>query len=114
MSATVQALVKSNEAKTFARDILRSEKYKKTLRVRAENGTLPAAVEQMLWHYAYGKPVEQIEVRGLGADLSALSEEELAQRAEILAVGLRLVKGRREDPASEDPLDHAKPVSASA
>ena len=29
--------------------------------VRANAGELPPAIEAMLWHYAYGKPKEQVE-----------------------------------------------------
>lgn len=36
--------------------------YRKRLQARLVAGKLPPAVECMLWHYAKGKPKEQIEV----------------------------------------------------
>ncbi len=38
--------------------------YRKKLLARARAGTLPPAVECMLWHYAKGKPKEQVEHSG--------------------------------------------------
>ena len=57
------------------------------LTARARAGTLAPAVEAMLWHYAFEKPKESLEVTvGPAGDLSELSTEDL----------LRRVDGRRE------------------
>lgn len=42
----------------FTRSILEDPVYQETLRQRAYKGKLSPPVEQMLWAYAYGKPVE--------------------------------------------------------
>lgn len=68
-----------HEAQRFARDILTSQSYRDQLQLRAKNGNLPPAVETMLWHYAYGKPVENVNLNlSQGEeDLSSLSIAEL-------------------------------------
>lgn len=38
--------------------------YRQKLLTRARAGTLPPAVECMLWHYAKGKPKDQVEHSG--------------------------------------------------
>jgi hypothetical protein len=38
--------------------------YRERLKARLVAGDLAPAVEAMLWHYAYGKPTERIEVAG--------------------------------------------------
>jgi hypothetical protein len=42
----------------FAQSIVEDPEYKKNLVVRAKGGTLAPGMETMLFHYAYGKPVE--------------------------------------------------------
>lgn len=75
------------EAQRFARGILQSDAYRQSLEARAARGELPAAVETMLWHYGFGKPVEHVAVATASAqtDLSALSSCELRQMMEGLA-----------------------------
>lgn len=52
------------EARDICRAFLESAPYRVTLKDRIEAGRLPPAVETMLWHYAYGKPKEEIELTG--------------------------------------------------
>jgi hypothetical protein len=74
------------EAKVFCQEVLRSEEYRQSVRQRAKSGTLPAQVEVLLWHYAYGKPVEHVQVAtAANTDLSELTTEQLAQRAAFIA-----------------------------
>lgn len=42
------------------------------------------AIEQMIWHYAKGKPVERYEV-GIPGDFSTLTDEELVAQSRALA-----------------------------
>lgn len=76
-----------HEAQRFARQLLESAEYRRNLEKRVTDGTAPPAIEAMLWHYAYGKPIEQVEIQVSQAhdDLSKLSVEELQQRARDLA-----------------------------
>lgn len=76
------------EGQAFARRILQSAAYRQTLEKRAIDGTLPAAVETMLWHYAYGKPPETINV-SVQEDLSQLTTEQLRTRTEAALSALR-------------------------
>jgi len=74
-----------HEAQRFARSIVESESYRKTVRDRILSHDLPPAVETMLWHYAYGKPIEQVQLNVTQTeDLSALTADELLQRADAL------------------------------
>lgn len=70
------------QAQSFARGLLTSESYRLTLEDRILNKTLPPAIEQMLWHYAFGKPIEEVRVQvSQVEDLSTLSLDELYARA---------------------------------
>lgn len=79
-----------HEVQKAARKILENGDYQASLVLRAKLGTLPPAVETMLWHYAYGKPAENLNVNVQDqTDLSSLSVEDLAGRALQLARALQ-------------------------
>jgi hypothetical protein len=65
------------EARALARKMLTTPTYQKSLEDRLLAGKLPPAVETMLWHYAFGKPAENLNVSMKAQDLSALSPKEL-------------------------------------
>lgn len=76
----------------IALEVVDDPAYKERLKVRAMAGTLPPAVESMLWHYAFGKPIDRLEVTDKTHDLANLSDDQLAERAEqirVRAVGAR-------------------------
>ncbi len=52
------------EAKAVCAAIVDDPTYRKKLIARAKAGELAPAIEAMLWHYAYGKPKEQVEHSG--------------------------------------------------
>ena len=73
------------EARAVCAAILDDPTYRTNLTARARAGTLAPAVEAMLWHYAFGKPRESLEVTvGPAGDLSELSTEDLLHRADRL------------------------------
>lgn len=75
------------QAQQFARELVTSQVYKDTLQERIKTKTLAPAIEQMLWYYAYGKPIEQVELtvqQGV-EDLTQLPLDELTRRARDLA-----------------------------
>jgi hypothetical protein len=76
-----------NEARVFALRVVRDPLYREKLLIFARARRLHPLIEQMLWHYAYGKPPDRIELGRIGdsAQLETLSKEELAQRARDLA-----------------------------
>jgi len=88
-------LLQQNEAKSFALEIVRSEEYRHSVRVRAQAGTLPPAIEQMIWYYAYGKPVDKIQVVDPRAGLGDMTPEELSERAELIKQVISLKIGRK-------------------
>jgi hypothetical protein len=52
------------EVKEAARLLVDDPEYRKTLKERLLAGTAGPGVETMLWHYAYGKPKESVELTG--------------------------------------------------
>lgn len=74
-----------HEARRMAAMIVDSKGYRRSLMQRAHAGTLPPAVEVMLWHYRYGRPVKKIEMdvndQRLSTQLMNMTSEELAARA---------------------------------
>lgn len=75
------------EARRRARELLESSDYKDSLTRRIQNDTLPAAVEVALWHYAYGKPTEHVElnVSQRERSLREMTVDELRERARQLS-----------------------------
>jgi hypothetical protein len=55
---------KTLEIRAFAESVVGSEAYRKNLQARLSAGTLAPALEAMLYHYAYGKPPERVELTG--------------------------------------------------
>jgi hypothetical protein len=49
----------SDAARAFARSIVESEDYRASVRERAKAGTLPAEVEELLWHFAIDEPIRR-------------------------------------------------------
>lgn len=83
-----------NRASTVARiaalRLLESVDYVESLKARVKAGTLAPAIEKMLWHYAYGRPVERIELSVPGVkSFMDMSSEELAARAEEIAARIK-------------------------
>src|ERR1044071_390853 len=72
-------------AKELCREILNSTQYRQSLLQRIIFQELPPAVECRLWDYAYGKPVERVEVKDTSDSLEHLTVEQLEARALFLA-----------------------------
>ena len=64
------------EAKAFARQLVSSPTYLQKLQAAFENRTVDTSIEAMVWHYAYGKPKESIEIQ---YNFEALNDEEVIQ-----------------------------------
>lgn len=50
------------DAQRAAADIVDDPVYREQLKARALKGELPPAIETMLWHYAKGKPPDELRV----------------------------------------------------
>lgn len=72
--------------KDFARRVLEDGAYRLGILQRARTGTLAPQVEVTLYHYAYGKPVERVQIddRRTGAELQHMSPEELKKQFDEL------------------------------
>jgi hypothetical protein len=53
----------TREVREWSKNFLESERYRDLLKVRIERGRA-MVIETLLYHYAYGKPKERIEVEG--------------------------------------------------
>lgn len=102
-------------AKTLSRELLNSKQYRESLLRRIIMDELPAAVECKLMEYAWGKPIERVEVedKTLRPDqLSTASPEQIEQRALFLANLARQLRMNDAVPAeSSDGEDPAEPSS---
>lgn len=79
------------DGKALAREVVLSQEYKESIRRRIRADNLPPAVELFFLHTLCGKPTERRELtfpEGI-PDLSGLSDEELARRAERIAQRIR-------------------------
>ncbi len=54
------------EVQAFCRGLVEDEEYRKYFDHRFKVGQLPPQLEQLVWHYAYGKPIERQEISGPG------------------------------------------------
>lgn len=69
---------------------LKDEAYLSRFRDRLQAGVLPSGVEQMVWHYACGKPTETIEATITDkSKLWALPDEKLAARIDFIMSRLK-------------------------
>lgn len=84
-------------AKAFARGILDSAQYRESIRRRVLMGNLPPAVECKLYEYAYGKPIDKVEVRDTTDRLEDMSNEQLEAKAMAL---LALAQKLKEEPGA--------------
>ncbi len=64
------------EAKAFARQLVYDPTYLQNLQADLKERKVEASLEAMLWHYAYGKPKEHVE---LNWKLEKLTDNELVQ-----------------------------------
>ena len=92
------------EASELARKIITSPEYVKNLKLRAESGILPPAVEIMLWYFSYGKPLNRTEltVTEDTPDYSDYSTAQLAERAGQLAETALLLAQESKKEAEEN------------
>ena len=62
----------TKEVGTFCRQLVSDPEYRESLETRLRAGTLPPALESMIWHYAFGKPPASLDVTNRGPSLASL------------------------------------------
>src|SRR5262245_27666663 len=62
--------------------------YLAKLAARMKRGKIAPQVEVMIWHYAIGKPREELAIEMRGPDVSALSDAQLRERLTLALSGL--------------------------
>lgn len=62
------------EVRNLARAIVDDPNYRESLVMRLKQGTAPQ-METLLWHYAYGKPKETVEVQGENITIAKVVRE---------------------------------------
>jgi uncharacterized small protein (DUF1192 family) len=82
-------------AARFARELVESDVYRQSLRDRIAEKTLPPAIEVLLWSYAFGRPLDRIQLTIAEGqeDLTTLSIDELQRRAAALNAQLEEAAG---------------------
>lgn len=60
----VPAVVGANQVRDVCRAMVDNPTYRAKLASRMNSGKIAPAVEQMIWHYAHGKPVETVKLTG--------------------------------------------------
>jgi hypothetical protein len=69
-----------DSAEAFCRSIINSREYRDSLRRRIVMDELSPSVENLIYFYAYGKPVDRVEVTDKTRKFESASVEELEQR----------------------------------
>jgi len=54
----------THEVRAVAQAIVEDPEYRRNLLARVRKGKAAPAVESLLWHYAYGKPKDTVELSG--------------------------------------------------
>jgi len=70
-------------AAELAATIVEDPQYLDQLLTRARAGTLPPAIEKMLWEYRYGRPMEMSKMKGKDVDPNGLAELSLEELSEL-------------------------------
>jgi len=79
----------TRQVRSIARALLEDAEYRTLLAIRLKLGEAPH-METLLWHYAYGKPKEQIEVKQV-EDFTDLTTDELRERSAFVAQAIQLL-----------------------
>lgn len=87
-------------AREIARALVTRPDYVKSLETQLDTGTCPPGIQQMLWAYAYGKPLEKVEIIAENRRYHELTDEEL--QARYLLLGKKL----RDETIVEDEEEH--------
>ena len=103
--------------RAFALQFVESAEYRASIERRIKNDTLPAAVENNLLAYAFGKPKEVIDINlndaTMEADLTELTEDQLAARASEIASEIAMfAQMQREQREREEAEREAQPSTA--
>jgi len=76
----------ANEARLFCLSVVRDREYREALMIAAKARVLPPAIERMIWHYAYGRPPDKVELQvSTLPQLAELPLDQLAARATDVA-----------------------------
>lgn len=91
-------------AKEFSRRILHSKEYRDSIIRRIYADELPPAIECRLYDYAFGRPVEKVEVADTTQKFTEYTIEQLEERALNLAQLAREMRRGQTllDPTSDD------------
>ena len=78
-----------------ARAIVEDPEYRLALKLRVSLGEAPG-MEMLLWHYAYGKPKETVEVVRGPSEFDAMTPEQLRARSlELAAMASELLQSEQ-------------------
>ena len=109
-AASVDPWPEKMTGKEFAELVVGSVEFRQFILIGVSTGELPAAIVTRLMDYAWGKPVERLEVRDVTDPLEKLSTDDLKVQLEERVSYLRHVIDLL-DESPEPPLsDHQPPT----
>jgi hypothetical protein len=62
----------TREVRAFCQRLVSDPEYRKNLESRLRGGTLPPALEALIWNYAFGKPSQSLDVTSRGPSLASI------------------------------------------
>lgn len=86
-----------DSARRFAQRLLKTKIYRESIQRRMILHELSPAVECLLLYYAFGKPVEKVQVEDTTPTMETMSLADMKKRAEFL---MRVINAMEEDPSS--------------
>jgi hypothetical protein len=92
-------------ARDFATRVLSSVQYRESVTRRIVMDDLPPAVECRLMDYAWGKPVERVEVEDKTPTTNTVPIDEIENRIAFLRNTIRLLIARGKQVKPEDVVD---------
>ena len=101
----------TKEVKELARRLVLEPEYQQKLRQRLLKGTLPPAVESMLWFYAFGKPKDTVEVSVARKVINILPPTSVEAEPETLTPELAEIENATKLELPEEPPVRHLPVA---
>lgn len=103
-AAPVQPWPEKLTGQQFAELVVSSLEFRQYILIGLCGGEIPSAVVKQLMDYAWGKPVDRVEVKDTTLRLETLSVEELEERALQLAELARQLRSGVTTPSNTDSI----------
>jgi hypothetical protein len=111
ITTRISGAVLSKRGREIAQSLIYDEEYQRRLRIRLMNGSLHPTMEKFLWNLAGHVVVEKLEIDDKReeatrrAELSEMSADQLAERAQNLFLALEKVRAAQADIVDVQPTE---------